>query len=47
MTDRVAFALAVTVGLAILADGAFNEADALTFLGRKGLSLLSWMAFWR
>ena len=47
MTDRVAFALALVVLLAVLADGALNDASALTFLGRKGLALLGWMAFWR
>ncbi|MBM2576795.1 hypothetical protein JQC91_10820 [Jannaschia sp. Os4] len=47
MTDRVAFLVATCLILAVLADGALNDAGVLTFLGRKGLALLGWMAFWR
>ena len=47
MPDRAAYAIALLVILAVLADGALNDAAALTFLGRKGLGLIEWMAFWR
>ncbi|CTQ34221.1 hypothetical protein [Jannaschia rubra] len=47
MTNSVAALLAVLIVVLIGADWALNDADALTFLGRKLVELIEYMAFWR
>jgi uncharacterized membrane protein YobD (UPF0266 family) len=47
MTDRIALSLAVIIVLLILADVTLNGAAALTFLLRKLVDMIEYVAFWR
>lgn len=47
MTNRVALILALLIGAGILADSVLTGGEGLTFLARKFIDLLDWVAFWR
>ncbi len=47
MTNTLAIWFLVLIGLAVGYDLWANDGAALTFLARKGIDLLQWMAFWR
>jgi hypothetical protein len=47
MTDRIALILAVIIVLLILVDIVLNDAAALTFLLRKLVDMIEYVAFWR
>jgi uncharacterized membrane protein YobD (UPF0266 family) len=47
MTDRIALILAVIIVLLILVDVVLNDAAALTFLLRKLVDMIEYVAFWR
>lgn len=47
MTNTVALILGLLIAAAVGLDLAVNEAEAVTFLARKFLALVEWVAFWR
>ena len=47
MTDRLALYLAGVIVVLILLDVALNETAALTFLLRKLVDMIEYVAFWR
>ncbi len=47
MSNRTAFGLAVIIVLLILLDVVANEAAATTFLLRKLVDAIEYLAFWR
>jgi uncharacterized membrane protein YobD (UPF0266 family) len=47
MTDRIALILAIIIVLLILVDVVLNDAAALTFLLRKLVDMIEYVAFWR
>jgi predicted ATPase len=47
LTDRIAFVIAGLVGLAALADYALNNGEAMLFLARRMIDLISYLSFWR
>jgi uncharacterized membrane protein YobD (UPF0266 family) len=47
MTDRIAYILAAIIVLLILADVTLNAAAAMTFLLRKLVDMIEYVAFWR
>ena len=47
MTNRIAVWLALIVVAVLAVDGLAFGGHLPVFLGRKGLDLLEWVAFWR
>ena len=47
MTNTLAFWLVVIILALIGLDYLLFESDGAIFLGRKGIDLLQWLAFWR
>ena len=47
MTNTLAIVLGLAILCAVAADVMLWDSQNLTFLGRKGLHLLEWLAFWR
>lgn len=47
VTNTLAIVLGLAILGAIVGDVTLWDGQHLTFLGRKGLDLLEWMAFWR
>ncbi|MBC7676852.1 MAG: hypothetical protein H7173_12505 [Rhodoferax sp.] len=47
MSNRTHFILAVIIVALILVDVSFNAANATTFLLRKLVDLIDYVAFWR
>jgi hypothetical protein len=47
MTNRVALALILLLGLFFLADALWLHLGAPVFLARKFADLVEWLAFWR
>ena len=47
MTNGIALGLGLVLALAIGADLALNDGQALMFTARKLLDLVDWVAFWR
>ena len=47
MTNRIAIALALVVVAVFAVDAWALDGTLPVFLGRKGLEVLEWMAFWR
>jgi hypothetical protein len=47
LTNTIALWLSLALVAAIIADFALNGGAALTFLVRKFLDLIEWVAFWR
>jgi hypothetical protein len=47
MTNASALVLALVIAAALTWDGAMNDWAASLFIGRKGLELLGFLAFWR
>ncbi len=47
MNNITALILAVTIVVAILLDVTMNSADAITFLLRKLVDMVDYVAFWR
>jgi len=47
MTNSLAIILGLIFTCLIVLDVALNQGASLIFLGRKGLELMSYIAFWR
>lgn len=47
MTNTIAISLAVLILGALAYDAVQNDWNASVFLGRKGLELIEYLAFWR
>ena len=47
MTNRIAIALALGIVAVFALDAYAFDGGLPVFLGRKGLELLEWIAFWR
>ena len=47
MTNTIALWIGLVLVAAIIADLALNGGSAVTFLVRKFLDLIEWVAFWR
>ncbi len=47
MTDRIALVLAVIILLLVVLDVTVNAAEATTFLLRKLVDFIDYVAFWR
>lgn len=47
MTNQIAIGLAVVIVGFLLLDHFVFQLDAITFVMRKLLELINWMAFWR
>lgn len=47
MTNRIAFGLALLIAAFFGYDAYAMDWQMTVFLGRKGLELIEWLAFWR
>jgi len=47
MTNRIALALALKIFILLSADYLLNDGQASLFLGKKFLTLVDYMKFWR
>ncbi|MGR3660559.1 MAG: hypothetical protein ACU0CA_05145 [Paracoccaceae bacterium] len=47
MTNRIALAIALFIFILLSADYLLNDGQASLFLGRKFLTLIEYMKFWR